>query len=300
MQPFFVRRDDGRPFAVAGIGPGPGNGAPRREVRGPSKRVRVAVQPRPEDVDGDAGHAPSEDRHKRSHLGHDLRVPVPSRLEGGRGDMGPGCRAADSGTRKETIGHGKDRRRHGKLIPEPLSFGGGPWGFRFRSSEALSTSREARTRPGEEPPRTWNVGSDDGRASLGVVGSLFEVARRSSQVVESSNEDLGRADGVVERRFRRRGKNDSRRGELGLGPGKFVRRRGSSIPGRGKLGRGPRREGVARMPPGPSWRALISSRSATFVSFSGCAKHVFRAHQSRLRDRASRAASPRACHGRSV
>jgi hypothetical protein len=160
----------------------------------------------------------------------------------------PGRRAADSVTGKEGIGHGKDRRRHGKLIPRPLSFVGGPWGLRFRSSEALSTSREARTRPGEERPRTWNVGSDDGRASLGVVGSPFEVARRSSHVVESSDEDLGRAGDVLGRTFRRPEKDDRGRGTLRRGSGKFVRRRGSSIPGRGKLGRGPRMEGVARTP----------------------------------------------------
>jgi hypothetical protein len=157
----------------------------------------------------------------------------------------PGRRAADPVTGKEGIGHGKDRR-HGKLVPRPLSFGGGPWGCRFRSPEALSTSREARTRPGEELPRTWNVGSDDGRASSGVVGSLFEVARRSSQVVGSSDEDLGRADGVPGRSFRRPGKDDQGRGRLRLGSVKFVRGRGSSIPGRGKLGRGPRTEGVAQ------------------------------------------------------
>ena len=150
--------------------------------RGPSKRVRVAVQPRPEDVDGDAGHAPSEDRHKRSHLGHDLRVPVPSRLEGGRGDVEPGRRAADPVTGKEGIGHGKDRRRHGKRIPRPFSFAGGPWGFRFRSSEALSTSREALRRPGEEPPRAWNVGSETGelpRASSEVPSRLPDALLRS-------------------------------------------------------------------------------------------------------------------------
>jgi hypothetical protein len=61
----------------------------------------------------------------------------------------PGRRAADPVTGKEGIGHGKDRRRHGKRIPRPFSFAGGPWGFRFRSSEALSTSGEARTRASE-------------------------------------------------------------------------------------------------------------------------------------------------------
>jgi hypothetical protein len=57
------------------------------------------------------------------------------------------------------------------------------------SFDIEGSSEEAGGRASEDLER----GFRDGRASSGVVGSPFEVARRSSQVVESSDDDLGRA-----------------------------------------------------------------------------------------------------------
>jgi hypothetical protein len=145
-----------------------------------------------EDVDLGAAHASSERRHPRSDLRHELRARGPPRLESARVEEEPRRGAAYPVARKERIGHGKDHRRHGKLVPRTFSCGGGPGRPRCRAWEADSTSSEARKRTGEELPRTWKVGSDDGRASSDVVGSLFRVVWCSSEVVDRSDDDLGR------------------------------------------------------------------------------------------------------------
>src|SRR5580658_9689052 len=134
---------------------------PEDEVRGPSKCVRVAMQLGAEDVDLGAAHASSERRHPRSDLRHELRARGPPRLESARVEEEPRRGAAYPVARKERIGHGKDHRRHGKLVPRTFSCGGGPGRPRCRAWEADSTSSEARKRTGEELPRTWKVGSDD-------------------------------------------------------------------------------------------------------------------------------------------
>jgi hypothetical protein len=95
------------------------------------------MQPRAEDVDLGAGHAPNEGRLPRSDTRHEPRVPGHRCRESGRVDEEPGRGAAHPVPRRERICHGKDRRRHAKLVPRPFSRVSGPGAPRFRAGKLI-------------------------------------------------------------------------------------------------------------------------------------------------------------------